>query len=179
MTQTIQKPDIFNILQAEGVELKQRGKYFWGLCAFHPEKTPSFCINPERQRWKCFGCGEQGDVVDFVMRLKGISFPYALQYLGIRGDSPVRTNPQEAKRRELVKKFNSWCSNYSKYICERLRLCNHIDALVKTPEDLELEGISEMYLLRDMYLYHLSVLTNETDESRYQLYKEVRYGRRI
>lgn len=136
-------------------------------------------MNSILQRYRCFGCGAQGDVIDFTMRSKGISFPDALQYLGIRGDSPVRTNPQEAKRRELVKKFNSWCSDYSKYICERLRLCNRIDALVKTPEDLELEGIAEMYQLRDMYLYHLSVLTDETDESRYQLYKEVRYGRKI
>lgn len=175
----MEKPDIVPVVEQEGITLKQRGRCLWACCPFHEEKTASFIVNSILQRYKCFGCGAQGDVIDFVMRLKGISFPDALQYLGIRGDSPVRTNPQEAKRRELVGKFRLWCDDYSKYLCENLRLCNRIDTLIKTPEDLELEGIAEMYQLRDMYLYHLSVLTDETDESRYQLFKEVQYGRKI
>ncbi|MEN6357618.1 MAG: CHC2 zinc finger domain-containing protein, partial [Armatimonadota bacterium] len=44
------------------VALRKTGRTFKGLCPFHNEKTPSFHVNPEHQRWKCFGCGEGGDV---------------------------------------------------------------------------------------------------------------------
>lgn len=51
----IKKPDLLAIIQAEGIELRQRGKNFIGLCPFHQEKTASFSVNTERQRFKCFG----------------------------------------------------------------------------------------------------------------------------
>ncbi len=133
-------------------------------------------VNPEKQSFRCWGCGESGDVYTFVMKTRGISFPETLQYLGTCGNLPVGTNPLEVKRRELVKKFNSWCSDYSKYICERLRLCNRIDALMRTPENLAIDGVSEMYLLLDVYQYHLAILGGADDKSRFELYQEVKFG---
>lgn len=64
------------------VELKGRSPNFMGLCPFHQEKTPSFHVRDGEMRFKCFGCGASGDIFAFVMRLRGLSFPEAVQELG-------------------------------------------------------------------------------------------------
>jgi DNA primase len=175
---TIQKPDILTVLGKEGIELQQRGRHFWACCPLHSERTASFCVNPEKQSFKCYGCGKYGDAIDFVQHYKSLSFKDTLVYLGISSNGQVKTNPQETKRRDVVNKFREWCSNYAKYSSEMLRLCNRIDAFVKTPGDLELKGLSEMYLLRDVCQYHLSILNNREDETKFKLYEEVCYGNR-
>lgn len=177
--QVIEKPDIVTVLEKENIELRQRGKYFMALCPFHTERTPSFCVSPEKQRFKCFGCAISGDVIDFIIKFKGLSFRDALNYLNISGDRPIKPNAQKTKRRELVNKFHEWCCNYTKYLCEMLRLCNRIDALVKTPDDLKFSGLLEMLLARDVYQYHLYILSGKDDEMRFRLYQEVRYENRI
>lgn len=177
--QVIEKPSILGVIQAVGVELKKKGRLFWCLCPFHSERIPSFCVDQERQRWKCFGCGASGDSIDFIMKLKGISFRDALGYPGVSRDRQIKQNSQEIRRRELIEKFKEWCCNYTKYLCERLRVCNQIDSLVKTSDDLEPKGLSEMYLLRDVCRYHLSILNGKDGEAKFELYKEVRHGRRF
>lgn len=59
------------------VKLRKEGRYYKGLCPFHSEKTPSFAVDPKRQQFKCFGCGKQGDVLDFIQFLSGKSLPEA------------------------------------------------------------------------------------------------------
>ena len=51
---------------ASYVNLRRRGKNLVGLCPFHNEKTPSFCIYPENNSFFCFGCNKGGDVISFV-----------------------------------------------------------------------------------------------------------------
>jgi DNA primase len=63
------------------VQLKQAGKNFLGLCPFHTEKTPSFIVSPDIQRYKCFGCGESGDIFNFVQNIEHIDFPETLEKL--------------------------------------------------------------------------------------------------
>jgi len=63
------------------VELKQAGRNWRGLCPFHNEKTPSFNVNPDRQIFHCFGCQEGGDVIAFLMKHEGLSFPEATRSL--------------------------------------------------------------------------------------------------
>ena len=60
--------DLSDVVRHNGVELDRHGK---GLCPFHPEKTPSF--SAKGGYWKCFGCGEGGDVIDFIAKLHGLS----------------------------------------------------------------------------------------------------------
>ena len=72
--------DIVQIV-AEYVELRQRGREFWGNCPFHNEKTPSFHVRPHLQTWHCFSCGEGGDVFKFIMKKEQFEFPEAVRYL--------------------------------------------------------------------------------------------------
>ena len=66
------------------VNLRRRGQNMIGLCPFHNEKTPSFNVNPARNIYKCFGCGEGGDPVKFLMTLEQLSFPEAIRKIAAR-----------------------------------------------------------------------------------------------
>lgn len=66
-------------------QLKQTGKNFKACCPFHHEKTPSFIVSPDRQRWHCFGaCNEGGDVFTFAMKMDSLSFPEAVEMLAAK-----------------------------------------------------------------------------------------------
>jgi DNA primase len=74
------------------VDLNRRG---WARCPFHAERTPSFHVRPDLGLWKCFGCGEGGDVISFVMRVERCAFPEAVRRLdgGIGPTLTVRRAP--------------------------------------------------------------------------------------
>lgn len=78
-----QATDIVTLV-GETVELRQRGREFWGCCPFHGEKTPSFKVNPDTGLWHCFGCGEGGDVFSYVMKRDNLEFPDAIRALAER-----------------------------------------------------------------------------------------------
>ena len=71
-----EKTDIVELISCY-VILKKRGKNWHGLCPFHPEKTPSFTVSPEKMIWHCFGCGEGGNAFDFMMKINNESFENA------------------------------------------------------------------------------------------------------
>ncbi len=81
-----QVKDAAQILDVIGecISLKKSGVNYKGLCPFHGEKTPSFMVNPERQTFHCFGCGEGGDVFTFMMMYHRMTFPEALKELAGR-----------------------------------------------------------------------------------------------
>lgn len=82
------------------VQLKQAGKNFSGLCPFHSEKTPSFIVSPELQRYKCFGCGETGDIFNFIQKVENIDFPETLEKLAKEaGVTLVKRNISTANER--------------------------------------------------------------------------------
>jgi DNA primase len=68
----------------ECVSLKRAGSNMKGLCPFHGEKTPSFMVNPARQSFHCFGCGEGGDVLSFMMKYYNLTFPETIKQLAQR-----------------------------------------------------------------------------------------------
>lgn len=72
-----------DIVEAIGgyITLKKAGRNFKALCPFHPEKTPSFMVYPQKQFFICYGCGAGGDVVSFVMRHEHVEFPEAVRVL--------------------------------------------------------------------------------------------------
>ncbi len=65
--------DIVDVI-SEQVVLKKRGNSYWGLCPFHKDKNPSFCVTPHMGIYKCFSCGEAGDALKFIMKTKNIEF---------------------------------------------------------------------------------------------------------
>lgn len=75
--------DIVDIV-GELITLKKAGANYKGCCPFHNEKSPSFNVNPNRQHYKCFGCGAAGDVFKFVMQHKNLTFSDAVHYVAGR-----------------------------------------------------------------------------------------------
>lgn len=63
------------------VSLVKRGQNFWGCCPFHNEKTPSFSVNEDKGFYHCFGCGEHGDIISFVMKSENVDFKTAISEL--------------------------------------------------------------------------------------------------
>ena len=77
------------------VHLQKSGRYLKGLCPFHTEKTPSFYIFPDSQRWHCFGCGKGGDLFNFVMEYEGLDFRTALEELAHQAGVELRPRTPE------------------------------------------------------------------------------------
>ena len=96
-----QKNDIVDVISGY-VGLQKKGGNYVCCCPFHSEKTPSFSVNRNRQIYKCFGCGEGGNVVTFVMKYENCTFPEAIKQLADKAGValPEVEYSEEAKRRE-------------------------------------------------------------------------------
>jgi len=94
--------DIVEVV-SDHVKLKRSGNGFTGLCPFHNEKSPSFHVSPHLGIYKCFGCGESGDVFSFVMKLDGVSFIESIRQLGQRFgiDVPEDEKPEQDEQFKL------------------------------------------------------------------------------
>ncbi|MEO1272632.1 MAG: DNA primase, partial [Myxococcota bacterium] len=91
------RADILQVI-GEYTQLKKAGVNYKGLCPFHSEKTPSFNVNADQSFFKCFGCGEGGDVYAFLMKIEGWSFPEAAHHLAKRvGVDIPETSDEEAE----------------------------------------------------------------------------------
>jgi len=73
--------DILDVI-SQYVNLKKRGRNFFGLCPFHDERTPSFSVAPDKEIYHCFGCGAGGSVFNFIMEHENLTFVEAVQQLG-------------------------------------------------------------------------------------------------
>ncbi len=90
-----QAADIVDVV-SDHVKLRRSGSNFTGLCPFHNEKTPSFSVSPNLGIFKCFGCGEGGDVFNFVMKTDGVGFEEAVRTLAERYNVVIPEKEQEA-----------------------------------------------------------------------------------
>ncbi len=91
------KCDLVEVI-SQHVALRKRGRTMEGLCPFHTEKTPSFHVNAERQMWKCFGCGEGGDVFSFVQKIDNLTFPEAAEQLAAKVGIKIERTEQAARQ---------------------------------------------------------------------------------
>ncbi|MFA5182133.1 MAG: DNA primase [Syntrophales bacterium] len=89
-------------LVSEFVSLKQAGRSYTGLCPFHKEKTPSFTVSPDKQIFYCFGCGEGGNALAFVMKINGLTFPEAIRYLAKKTGVNLPDRPLSRQEKEQL-----------------------------------------------------------------------------
>jgi len=105
--------DIYDIVSSY-VDLKKRGRNFFGLCPVHNEKTPSFSINPEKQIYKCFGCGIGGSSIDFIMEVEKLDFVDAIRYLADQYSIEIETSGPTGSRMDMrseLHDINRYTSN--------------------------------------------------------------------
>ena len=98
--------DIASVI-SEYMPIRQSGGNYKGLCPFHGEKTPSFHISSSKQIYKCFGCGEGGDVINFVMKMENLDFLDAVKLLANKCGVEINTNMNEEDKlkMEKIKKY--------------------------------------------------------------------------
>lgn len=80
LDELIYRADIVDVVNRY-VPLKRAGSNHVGLCPFHNEKTPSFSVSQDKQFFHCFGCGEGGNVISFIMKVENLPFPEAVRKL--------------------------------------------------------------------------------------------------
>ena len=98
--------DIVDVISSY-VNLKRKGNGYFGLCPFHKEKTGSFAVSPDKQIYHCFGCGEGGNVIRFIMKVENIGFKEALEFLAERARITLPTvdyNNLNQSQEELMAK---------------------------------------------------------------------------
>jgi hypothetical protein len=125
------KPDILEVV-GNYVQLRRTGKEHMGLCPFHNEKTPSFSVNEGKRVFHCFGCGESGNVIDFIRKLKRLSFSEALVELGMDTTRPWHPRRSDALLME-ARKLAAWADDMThkaeyllREIGQRIRFASEI-----------------------------------------------------
>lgn len=111
------RADIVEVV-SESVVLKRSGRNYLGLCPFHGERTPSFNVNPERQIFRCFGCGEGGDVFSFVMKSQNLAFPEALKQLADRYGVPLPERRGDDDERRALREANETAASFYRWMLE-------------------------------------------------------------
>lgn len=124
--------DTVNIVElvSRYVNLKPSGSNYVGLCPFHNEKTPSFTVSESKNLFHCFGCGEGGDLISFVMKIENLSFVESVKLLADMYNIPLETydktfNEEIKKEKDILYKINKEAALF------------YIYKLRKTPKALE------------------------------------------
>lgn len=125
MDQVAQIRDRIDIVSfiGEYIPVSKAGKNFKALCPFHGEKSPSFIISPDRQRWHCFGCAKGGDCYAFLMEYERMEFPEALRFLASRAGiilESFKSDGTAPSQKEQIYKINGLVKEYYHYILTKL-----------------------------------------------------------
>ena len=104
--EVISQNDIVDVV-SEYVTLKKSGRNFVGLCPFHREKTPSFCVSLDKQIFKCFGCSEGGNVISFIMKIENLDFWESVELLAERASIDLTRYEQSSKMPSNTKEIKN------------------------------------------------------------------------
>ncbi len=111
--------DIVEVVSQQ-VILKKNGSHYWGLCPFHKEKTPSFSVNPNLGIYKCFGCGEGGDALSFIMKTQNKEFIDVLRELADRFGLEMPKNFHKSESKGLKEEMIKACTKAAEFYNLRL-----------------------------------------------------------
>ena len=118
--------DIVDVI-GDYVKLQKKGSSYFGLCPFHNEKSPSFSVSPHKQMYYCFGCGEGGNVISFLMKYENYTFVEAMEVLANRAgiELPKMEYSKEARKEKDLKtkiiKINTEAAKYYHYLLKTER----------------------------------------------------------
>lgn len=115
--EVLSRTDIVQVI-GRYVKLQHRGSNWFACCPFHKEKTPSFAVNQSKQFFKCFGCGEHGTAISFLMKYKGLTYVEAIKELaddlGLEVPQNRQVKEQQKKVRDLTDLLKSAADFYQR-----------------------------------------------------------------
>lgn len=141
-----EKNDIEEII-SEYVSIQKRGKNSVGLCPFHAERTPSFCVYPTNGSFYCFGCGVGGDVITFLRLAEHFDYVEAVKYLAERVGMNVVISDEEAesqKKKLLIYRMNRDAARFFHnclYAPQNLKALNYLNSRRISPKTVKCFGI--------------------------------------
>ncbi|MBU3189689.1 DNA primase [Clostridium bowmanii] len=113
--------DIVDVI-SERVKLRKAGRNYIGLCPFHNEKSPSFTVSQDKQIYKCFGCGEAGNVISYIMKDRNVNFPEAARVLAERANISIEEdNEENSVQKDMYKKMYNINVEAARYFYGNLR----------------------------------------------------------
>ena len=157
--------DIVDVV-SEQVVLKKRGNSYWGLCPFHKDKNPSFCVTPSMGIYKCFSCGEAGDAIKFIMKTKNLEFKEVIIDLAEKfGLEVPQSHKSGASTRELKEQMFK-ATELAAHYYHDLLLRNKSDNAQMALDYLSKRGIGTDIIKK----FHLGIAPKTFDS----LYNELR-----
>ncbi|MBW1779018.1 MAG: hypothetical protein JRJ54_15760, partial [Deltaproteobacteria bacterium] len=172
MVKGLENIDLVEIVNRAGVITRQVGSKHAGLCPFHKEANPSFFVF-SNNRFKCFGCGEHGDAIDFIRKTTGYSFSECLKALGLSDpNGPKRPGFPAGwdKKVELIKRFRKWEAQAANELGALIRSTYRAMSKWVSVEDMENAGeILHSLAIWEHYLFDILVGGNERD--KFKLFK--------
>ena len=124
----MERVDLAEVVSGYGISLKAQGRHLYGLCPFHQERTPSFCINTDKNLWYCHGCGKGGNVINFVMEMERVPFPMAVRKLlreklgQVLPDEDMRSTPEEDASHLKLESMRIINERLCTFFCEQLQM---------------------------------------------------------
>ncbi|MFQ3610044.1 MAG: DNA primase [Fimbriimonadales bacterium] len=123
------------------VRLERAGRNYKALCPFHTEKTPSFHVSPELNRFHCFGCGASGDVFEFLMRIEGLSFREAFRRLAEKAGIALQPEHEPREATDTLERLRKIMFSAHFFYRQCLQRTPHAQAYLAerglTPETIE------------------------------------------
>lgn len=114
VSQIKDKLDVVDVVSKD-VILKKSGGNYWGLCPFHKEKTPSFSVNPAKGIYKCFGCGEGGDALSYLVKTRGLPFKDIIKELASEFGLELPNTFSGVKNKDVREQMIKACSTAAEY----------------------------------------------------------------
>ena len=163
------------------VSLKRTGKEYVGLCPFHPEKTPSFTVSPQKELYYCFGCQKGGDAISWLREYRGLTYQEAATLVG----KPLTPDPWRQRRQQittqLTQDYQDWKrATWNDRLAAAATLETDIQlyeaayrALIRRPDlypdaDRAIRTLAALYAYRDLLDQDLDLLQSSRHDHEAQ-----------